>query len=95
MEYLNSFGDEIKFDENGDPAAMYDLVNWQLRSDGEMEFVTIGKFDESSTAVNQKLQIQEQNIIWNGNQTKVGILTGMKHVFICLVRDLYSFCFFP
>lgn len=93
MEYLNSFGDEIKFDENGDPAAMYDLVNWQLRSDGEMEFVTIGKFDESSTAVNQKLQIQEQNIIWNGNRTKVGILTGIKHVFIFLVPDLYSFYF--
>ncbi|XP_047449726.1 extracellular calcium-sensing receptor-like [Mugil cephalus] len=71
VEYFNLFGDEIKFDENGDPAAMYDLVNWQQRSDGEMEFVTIGKFDESSTAVDQNLQIQEQNIIWNGNRTKV------------------------
>ncbi|KAM3615401.1 uncharacterized protein V6R79_001642 [Siganus canaliculatus] len=26
VEFLNSFGDEIKFDENGDPAAMYDLL---------------------------------------------------------------------
>lgn len=72
---MNSFGDETKFDENGDPAGMYDLVNWQLRPNGEMEFVTIGKFDETTTVGKQKLQIQEQNIVWIGNQTKVGIFT--------------------
>ncbi|XP_068592982.1 extracellular calcium-sensing receptor-like [Cebidichthys violaceus] len=71
VEYLNFFGDEIKFDENGDPAAMYDLVNWQLRPDGEMDFVTIGKFDETTTGGKQKLQIQEHIIVWNGNQTKI------------------------
>ncbi|XP_026169324.1 extracellular calcium-sensing receptor-like [Mastacembelus armatus] len=70
VKYLNSFGDEIKFDKNGDPAAMYDLVNWQLRPNGKMEFVTIGKFDDTTTVGKQKLQIQEQGIIWNGNQTK-------------------------
>ncbi|XP_031156872.2 extracellular calcium-sensing receptor-like [Sander lucioperca] len=70
VKYLNSIGDETKFDENGDPPAMYDLVNWQLR-DGEMEFVTIGKFDETTTVGKQKLQIQEHIIVWNGNQTKI------------------------
>lgn len=81
MDYLNSFGDEIKFDKNGDPAAIYDLVNWQLRN-GEMKYVTIGKFDEMTTAGKQKLQIQEQNIVWNGNKTKVGILLeSIKSVF--------------
>lgn len=73
MDYLNSFGDEIKFDKNGDPAAMYDLVNWQLRN-GEIKYVTIGKFDEMATVGKQNLQIQEHNIVWNGNKTKVGIL---------------------
>ncbi|CAG6001882.1 unnamed protein product [Menidia menidia] len=71
VRYLNSFADEVKFDENGDPAAMYDLVNWQLKPNGEMEFVTVGKFDEMTTSFRQKLQIQEQKIVWNGNQTKV------------------------
>ncbi|XP_030008344.1 extracellular calcium-sensing receptor-like [Sphaeramia orbicularis] len=71
VDYLNSFGDEIKFDENGDPAAMYDLVNWQLNSNEEVEFVTIGKFDEITTAGKQKLQIQARNIVWNGNLTEV------------------------
>uniref|UniRef100_A0A8C5NF01 Extracellular calcium-sensing receptor-like n=1 Tax=Gouania willdenowi TaxID=441366 RepID=A0A8C5NF01_GOUWI len=69
--YSTTIGDEIKFDENGDPVAMYDLVNWQFRGNEGIEFVIIGKFDETNTALNQKLQIQEQNILWNGNQTKV------------------------
>lgn len=71
VEYLDAFGDETKFDMNGDPAAMYDLINWQLSPTGKMEFVTIGKFDEM--AGKQKLQIQQHNIVWNGNQTKVWI----------------------
>nr|XP_033486607.1 extracellular calcium-sensing receptor-like [Epinephelus lanceolatus] len=71
VKYLNSFGDETKFDENGDPAAMYDLVNWQLSPKGEMEFVTTGKFDEMTSVGKQKLQIQEDMIVWNGNETKI------------------------
>ena len=74
MEYVNPLGDEIKFDENGDPAAMYDLINWQLTSSGEMEFVPIGKFDETTSAGKKELHIEEQNIVWNGNQTKVSLL---------------------
>lgn len=74
MEYVNPLGDEIKFDENGDPAAMYDLISWQLTSSGEMEFVTIGKFDETTSAGKKELLIQEQNIVWNGNQTQVSLL---------------------
>ncbi|XP_061576353.1 extracellular calcium-sensing receptor-like [Cololabis saira] len=71
VQFLNSVDDEIKFDENGDPSAMYDLVNWQLKPNGEMEFVAIGRFDETTDTSNQKLQIKEQNILWNGNQTQV------------------------
>uniref|UniRef100_A0A3Q2XQM8 Extracellular calcium-sensing receptor-like n=1 Tax=Hippocampus comes TaxID=109280 RepID=A0A3Q2XQM8_HIPCM len=71
VEYFNSFGDEIAFDENGDPAAMYDLVNWQLKPSGAIQFVTIGKFDETVGDRRQKLQIQSEDIVWNGNQTQV------------------------
>lgn len=72
VDYMNSLGDEIKFDENGDPAAMYDLVIWQLSPSGEMEFTTIGKFDETATVGEKKLHIQQQNFSWSGNQTDVG-----------------------
>ncbi|XP_017280173.1 extracellular calcium-sensing receptor-like [Kryptolebias marmoratus] len=69
IRYVDLFADEIKFDENGDPAAMYDLVNWQLKPNGDMEFLTVGKFEGVTTK--QKLQLQEEDILWNGNQTKV------------------------
>lgn len=74
VDYLNSFGDEIKFDQNGDPAAMYDLLIWELSPRGGMEFTTIGKFDETATVGEKKLHIQRHNFSWSGNQTDVGLL---------------------
>lgn len=71
MQYLNSFASEIKFDENGDPAAMYDLVNWQMNPNGKIEFINIGKFDGMTGDVKQKLYIHEDIILWNGNRTRV------------------------
>lgn len=71
MVYTNQFGDETMFDQNGDPIALYDLVNWQLGLNEEMQFITIGKFDGTATAGHKKLQLQENNILWNDNQTTV------------------------
>ena len=71
VEYTNQFGDETMFDQNGDPVAMYDLVNWQLGLNGEMQFVTIGMFDGTATAGRKKLQLQEKNVLWNNNETTV------------------------
>ncbi|XP_038818061.1 extracellular calcium-sensing receptor-like [Salvelinus namaycush] len=71
VEFSNSFGDETKFDVNGDPVAVYDLVNWQLGAEGQVEFVTVGRFDETTSLGRKKLYIQKTDIIWNGNQTTV------------------------
>nr|XP_014263976.1 extracellular calcium-sensing receptor-like [Maylandia zebra] len=30
VNFTNQFGDEVFFDENGDPPASYDVINWQL-----------------------------------------------------------------
>lgn len=77
VNYMNGFGDEITFDENGDPAAMYDLINWQLTASGDIEFVTVGKFDEKAGAGRENLHIEEQKIVWNGNKTQVGAVNRM------------------
>uniref|UniRef100_A0A4W5LVE7 G-protein coupled receptors family 3 profile domain-containing protein n=1 Tax=Hucho hucho TaxID=62062 RepID=A0A4W5LVE7_9TELE len=71
VEFSNSFGDETKFDVNGDPVAVYDLVNWQLGAEGQVKFVTVGRFDETTSLGRKKLHIQKTDIIWNGNQTTV------------------------
>ena len=50
------------FDENGDPPASYDLINWQLR-DGHVQHVTVGHF-ASAAKGDYKLSIQEEEIVW-------------------------------
>lgn len=68
IHFTNDFGEETKFDRNGDPVAMYDLINWQLIGNGEVRYATVGRFDET---MQPKLVIEEKNIIWNGNQRQV------------------------
>ncbi|XP_076853657.1 extracellular calcium-sensing receptor-like [Brachyhypopomus gauderio] len=70
VDFTNEFGEETKFDENGDPTALYDLINWQLSATGEVQYVTVGRFDETKSA---KLEIGENNIIWNANQSQVPV----------------------
>uniref|UniRef100_A0AAX7TGF5 G-protein coupled receptors family 3 profile domain-containing protein n=1 Tax=Astatotilapia calliptera TaxID=8154 RepID=A0AAX7TGF5_ASTCA len=40
-------GEEVYFNENGDPAAKYEIINWQPRENGIVEFVTVGLYDIS------------------------------------------------
>ncbi|KAF7645956.1 hypothetical protein LDENG_00195640, partial [Lucifuga dentata] len=62
VNFVNDFGDNVFFDEKGDPPASYDILNWQL-IDEQVQHVTVGHF--SSTAnKDYKLSIQEENIVW-------------------------------
>uniref|UniRef100_A0A8C5PCB3 G-protein coupled receptors family 3 profile domain-containing protein n=1 Tax=Leptobrachium leishanense TaxID=445787 RepID=A0A8C5PCB3_9ANUR len=40
-----SNGREVFFDKNGDPPAVYDIVNWQVNADGAMRHVKVGIYD--------------------------------------------------
>uniref|UniRef100_A0A3P8PN79 G-protein coupled receptors family 3 profile domain-containing protein n=1 Tax=Astatotilapia calliptera TaxID=8154 RepID=A0A3P8PN79_ASTCA len=40
VNFTNQFGDEVFFDENGDPPASYDVINWQLIN-GKVQHVTL------------------------------------------------------
>ncbi|XP_026048461.1 extracellular calcium-sensing receptor-like [Astatotilapia calliptera] len=56
-------GERVYFDENGDPSAMYELVNWQRNQAGDIIFVAVGSYDASLPNESQ-LAVNEINITW-------------------------------
>ncbi|KAF7643214.1 hypothetical protein LDENG_00243360, partial [Lucifuga dentata] len=62
VNFTNHFGDNVFFDEKGDPPASYDILNWQL-IDGQLQHVTVGHFSSTANR-NYRLNLQEENIVW-------------------------------
>uniref|UniRef100_A0A8C5HP31 Extracellular calcium-sensing receptor-like n=1 Tax=Gouania willdenowi TaxID=441366 RepID=A0A8C5HP31_GOUWI len=62
VRFRNQFEDDVFFDENGDPPAAYELINWQLK-DGQVQHVTLGHF-LSTASGEYKLSIHEDDIVW-------------------------------
>uniref|UniRef100_A0A7N6BAW9 G-protein coupled receptors family 3 profile domain-containing protein n=1 Tax=Anabas testudineus TaxID=64144 RepID=A0A7N6BAW9_ANATE len=44
------YRDEVYFNENGDPPAKYEIINWQPTKNGVVDFVTVGLYDASLPA---------------------------------------------
>ncbi|XP_030600251.1 extracellular calcium-sensing receptor-like [Archocentrus centrarchus] len=65
-------GDEVYFDENGDPAAKYEIINWQPRENSIVEFVTVGLYD-TSLAPEKQLNLKSKSIIWMRNSQQVPV----------------------
>lgn len=76
MNFSNRFGDNVFFDEDGDPPASYDIINWQL-DNGKVQHVTVGQFISTQSG-NYKLQIDEEKIIWMTGQ----MVTIKKNAFL-------------
>ncbi|XP_078526134.1 vomeronasal type-2 receptor 26-like [Lissotriton helveticus] len=70
VRFKNKLGEEMYFDQNGDPPATYDIINWQLKEDGNIHYVKVGKFD-SSLPTEQKLYFSAKAIQWNLERTEV------------------------
>ncbi|MBN3310458.1 CASR protein, partial [Amia calva] len=66
---FTNLGEEINFDDNGDPIPSYDVINWQRGTDGNIKFVTVGLYDASKDA-EKCLSVEEEAIIWNGLPNK-------------------------
>ncbi|XP_066566380.1 extracellular calcium-sensing receptor-like [Amia ocellicauda] len=63
-------GERVYFDENGDPAARYALVNWQLNKEGITAFEIIGLYD-ASLPDEQPFVMNDVSPVWAGDQQKV------------------------
>lgn len=76
VNYTNLFGDTVHFDENGDPAGAYDIVNWQTGSPGgPVRYVTVGRFD-SSLPPTQQLLLHSDSIVWHRGTREVSDSTN-------------------
>uniref|UniRef100_A0A671U609 G-protein coupled receptors family 3 profile domain-containing protein n=1 Tax=Sparus aurata TaxID=8175 RepID=A0A671U609_SPAAU len=50
VRLIVSLGAKVSFDQNGDPIAYYDLLNWQRRPDRSLHLVKVGFYDASLPA---------------------------------------------
>ncbi|XP_069068751.1 vomeronasal type-2 receptor 26-like [Pleurodeles waltl] len=64
VHFTNPAGDEVYFDENGDPPAVYDILNWHRSRDGSILHVKVGTFN-SSAPYDEQFVINESAIMWN------------------------------
>uniref|UniRef100_A0A3Q2DUM1 Extracellular calcium-sensing receptor-like n=1 Tax=Cyprinodon variegatus TaxID=28743 RepID=A0A3Q2DUM1_CYPVA len=65
-------GEEVYFNEDGDPAAKYEVINWQRRENGFVEFVTVGIYD-ASLPFDKQLKLQNKSLIWAQSSTQVPV----------------------
>ncbi|XP_067897687.1 extracellular calcium-sensing receptor-like [Heterodontus francisci] len=70
VNFRTKSGDNVYFDENGDPVGIYDLVNWQINSKGVAQIQTIGYYDGSASP-GQEVVLNRRTIVWRGGQRKV------------------------
>uniref|UniRef100_A0A8C4DSQ7 G-protein coupled receptors family 3 profile domain-containing protein n=1 Tax=Dicentrarchus labrax TaxID=13489 RepID=A0A8C4DSQ7_DICLA len=70
IHFKTKEGDEVYFNENGDPAAKYEIINWQPTENGIVDFVTVGLYDTSLPA-DKQLNLQNKSLIWTQNSQQV------------------------
>ncbi|KAM9359495.1 extracellular calcium-sensing receptor-like [Symphorus nematophorus] len=70
IQFKTKEGDEVYFNENGDPAAKYEIINWQPTENGIVEVVTVGLYDAALPA-DKQLNLQNTSLIWAKNSHQV------------------------
>ncbi|KAF5895973.1 extracellular calcium-sensing receptor-like [Clarias magur] len=70
LHFTSSNGEDVNFDENGDPTARYELLNWQQDEDGKIVYVKVGFYDGSLPTHNQ-LSFNNISIAWAHNKTLI------------------------
>ncbi|XP_026230493.1 extracellular calcium-sensing receptor-like [Anabas testudineus] len=72
IRFKTKEGDEVYFNENGDPPAKYEIIHWQPTKNGVVDFVTVGLYDASLPA-DKQLSLQNKSLIWAQNSKQVPV----------------------
>ncbi|XP_078524876.1 extracellular calcium-sensing receptor-like [Lissotriton helveticus] len=70
VRFKNKIGEEMYFDEHGNPPSIYSVINWQIKPDGSIHYVKVGTFDDRLPK-GQKFSINISAIQWNLPGTEV------------------------
>ncbi|KAJ3591265.1 hypothetical protein NHX12_009211 [Muraenolepis orangiensis] len=65
VNFTTPLGEQLYFDENGDPPASYDILNWHVTPQGKVEFVNVGHFVSSEGSGGQ-FHMDMDRIVWGG-----------------------------
>ncbi|XP_069072145.1 extracellular calcium-sensing receptor-like [Pleurodeles waltl] len=74
VTFKNKLGEEMFFDRNGDPPAVYDIVNWQSSQEGTIQYVKVGSFNNRAPK-GQEMFVNFSTIKWNmqGNEIPLSV----------------------
>ncbi|KAK2847339.1 hypothetical protein Q5P01_010338 [Channa striata] len=65
VNFTTPLNEWINFDQNGDPPASYDIINWHVTAQGVGEFVTVGQFMSSQVSGGQ-FYLDMDRVVWGG-----------------------------
>nr|XP_046244542.1 extracellular calcium-sensing receptor-like [Scatophagus argus] len=71
VNFTTKIGENVFFDELGDPVARYALVNWQMDETGYVLFETIGYYDASRPEGQQFEMKEDVRAVWAGENLEV------------------------
>ncbi|XP_030042290.1 extracellular calcium-sensing receptor-like [Microcaecilia unicolor] len=72
VHFQNKMGEEVYFDRNGEPPALYDIVNWHSSPEGTIKHEKVGGYS-SLAPPGQTLMINSSAILWPGATRKIPI----------------------
>ncbi|XP_067103103.1 extracellular calcium-sensing receptor-like [Osmerus mordax] len=73
VNFTTHVGDPVNFDQNGDPPASYDIINWHVTPQGGVEFATVGHFVSSDGSGGQ-FHLEIERVMWGaGSGRKVPV----------------------